>query len=80
MNSSLSAENTICLHTLAEEVDEGDEEIDPGNIITGGRRTRGKEIDFRKANEELGDEEDEEDDDDFEEPVDTADEDSKMEE
>lgn len=54
------------------------EEIDTNNIIEGGRRTRGRNIDFQKANEELGPEEDEEDeDDDFEEP---AEEDDKMEE
>lgn len=47
------------------------EEIDPSNIITGGRRTRGKDIDFAKAAQELGDDEDDEDDDaDFEDPDD----------
>lgn len=52
------------------------EEIDTNNIV--GRRTRGRQIDFAKAAQELPeDDEDEEDDDDFEEPV--ADED-KMEE
>lgn len=44
------------------------EEIDTDNIIGGNRRTRGKDIDFAKAAEEMpeGDDEDEEDDDDFE--------------
>lgn len=54
------------------------EEIDTGNIISDGRRTRGRQIDFAKAAEELPEEDDdEEEDDDFEEPA--ADED-KMEE
>jgi len=43
------------------------EEIDTGNIIQDGRRTRGRKIDFAKAAEELPeDDDDEEDDDDFE--------------
>lgn len=54
------------------------EEIDTSNIISGGRRTRGRQIDFAKAAEELPEEDDdEEDDDDFEEPADDED---KMEE
>ena len=54
---------------MEEEADEDNmEEIDTDNIITDGRRTRGKAIDFAKAAEELPDEdEDDEDDDDFEE-------------
>lgn len=51
------------------------EEIDTNNIIEGGRRTRGKSIDFAKAAEQAGDlEEDEDDDEDFEdhEDPDTA--------
>jgi hypothetical protein len=53
------------------------EEIDTNNIISGGRRTRGKQIDFVKASEELAAEEGEEDeeDDDFQAPA----EDDKME-
>lgn len=44
-------------------------EVDTDNII--GRRTRGKNIDFAKAAQELGDEEDDEDDDeDFHDPDD----------
>lgn len=52
------------------------EEIDTSNIIEDGRRTRGRQIDFAKAAEELPEEdEDEEDDEDFEAPAD----DDKME-
>ena len=51
-------------------VDEPDEdnmeEIDTGNIIQDGRRTRGRKIDFSKAAEELPEEDDDDDDDDFE--------------
>jgi Histone chaperone domain CHZ len=52
----------------ADEPDEDNmEEIDMDNII--GRRTRGRNIDFAKAAEELPeDDEDEDDDDDFEAP------------
>ncbi len=44
------------------------EVIDPENIISNGRRTRGKMIDFAKAAENAGDDldDDEEDDEDFE--------------
>lgn len=53
------------------------EEIDLGNIIQGGRRTRGRQIDFAKAAEELPEEDDdEEDDEDFE----AQDDEDKMEE
>lgn len=53
------------------------EEIDTSNIIPDGRRTRGRNIDFAKANAELPEEDDEEDeDDDFQAPED----DDKMEE
>lgn len=67
------------LTIIADDVDEDNmEEIDTGNIISDGRRTRGRQIDFAKAAEELPEEDDdEEEDDDFEEPA--ADED-KMEE
>ncbi|KAK8161433.1 histone chaperone domain CHZ-domain-containing protein [Phyllosticta citrichinensis] len=57
-----------------EDADEDNmEEIDPDNIIDGGRRTRGKTIDFTKANEEAGNMEDydEDEDDDFEDPDDS---------
>ena len=39
------------------------EEIDTGNIIQDGRRTRGRKIDFSKAAEELPEEDDDDDDD-----------------
>ncbi|KAJ4985801.1 histone chaperone domain chz [Stagonosporopsis vannaccii] len=53
-----------------EEADEDNmEEIETSNIIHGSR-TRGKTIDFAKANEELGDDEDEDEDDDFVDPDD----------
>jgi len=43
------------------------EEIDTENIIPDGRRTRGRQIDFAKAAEQLGEDDDEDDeDDDFE--------------
>ncbi|CAC9886604.1 unnamed protein product [Aureobasidium pullulans] len=63
--------NTIA-QAAPEEHDEGEEdnmeEIDEDNIISGGRRTRGKTIDFAKAAEGLDDDEDEDEDDDFEDP------------
>ncbi|KAI9798698.1 MAG: hypothetical protein M1825_005025 [Sarcosagium campestre] len=61
---------------IAEEEEEEDmAEIDTGNIITSGRRTRGKDIDFAKAAAENKDEldDDEDDDGDFQEPVDDDD-------
>jgi hypothetical protein len=62
---------------IVDEPDEDNmEEIDLENIIPDGRRTRGRQIDFAKAAEELPEEdEDEEEDDDFEVP-----DDDKMEE
>lgn len=48
--------------------DDGMAEIDTDNIISDGRRTRGKAIDFAKAAEGLDDEDEEDDDDDFEDP------------
>ncbi|KAF1943350.1 hypothetical protein EJ02DRAFT_453457 [Clathrospora elynae] len=52
-----------------EEPDEDNmEEIETSNII--GSRTRGKNIDFTKANQELGDDDEEEDDEDFVDPDD----------
>ncbi|KAH8712182.1 histone chaperone domain CHZ-domain-containing protein [Phaeosphaeriaceae sp. PMI808] len=54
---------------VLEEPDEDNmEEIDTANVI--GSRTRGKNIDFAKANQELGEDEDEDDDDDFVDPDD----------
>lgn len=57
---------------LAEEEDEDNmEEIDTDNIITSGRRTRGKSIDFNKVDDGgYPDDDDDDDDDDFEEPDD----------
>ena len=53
------------------------EEIDLDNIIPDGRRTRGRQIDFAKAAEELPeDDSDEDEDEDFE----GGDDDDKMEE
>lgn len=47
------------------------EEIDTSNIISDGRRTRGRQIDFAKAAQDLPEEEDDEEDDgDFEVPAD----------
>lgn len=54
----------------AEDEDEDDTtDITTDNIISDGRRTRGKTIDFAKAAEEAGDDldDDEDDDEDFEE-------------
>ncbi|CZS88546.1 uncharacterized protein RAG0_00263 [Rhynchosporium agropyri] len=57
--------------------DQEDEEIDRGNILPSGRRTRGVQIDYAKAAEQMkaaGEmEEDSEDDGDFEEPVQDSD-------
>jgi hypothetical protein len=54
---------------IVEEPDEDNmEEIDTANVI--GSRTRGKNIDFAKANQELGDDEEEDDDEDFVDPDD----------
>jgi len=53
------------------------EEIDTSNIISDGRRTRGRQIDFAKAAEENPEEDEEDDDDDdFED----GDDEDKMEE
>ena len=63
----------ICATTAEEEDEDNMEEIDIDNIISDGRRTRGKSIDFVKAAENAGDElddDDDEDDDDFEEKED----------
>ncbi|KAK1506181.1 histone chaperone domain CHZ [Colletotrichum lupini] len=50
----------------AVEEEDGMEEIDLNNIVEGGRRTRGRVIDFAKAAEENpAEEDDDEDDDDF---------------
>ncbi|KAI4212008.1 MAG: hypothetical protein LQ351_005190 [Letrouitia transgressa] len=54
-----------------EEDEDNMEEIDTDNIITSGRRTRGKSIDFNKVDDGgYPDDDDDDDDDDFEEPDD----------
>ena len=61
--------HVLLTHLIAEEEDEDNmEEIDTDNIIDGGRRTRGKTIDFAKAaaeNPAEDDDDDEDDDEDF---------------
>jgi hypothetical protein len=52
------------------------DEIDTDNIVEGGRRTRGRNIDFAKAAEEskdLDDDEDSDEDEDYEAPVEDED-------
>ncbi|KAK2063047.1 hypothetical protein LY76DRAFT_504510 [Colletotrichum caudatum] len=52
--------------------DDGMEEIDLNNIVEGGRRTRGRVIDFAKAAEENpAEDEDDDEDDDFQAPDDS---------
>jgi len=55
--------------TVDEEDLDNMEEIDTNNIINDGRRTRGRQIDFAKAAQDLPeeDDDDDDDDDDFEE-------------
>ncbi|PMD38913.1 hypothetical protein L207DRAFT_46742 [Hyaloscypha variabilis F] len=68
VDESSSEEEIDETEPVADEPDEDNmEEIDLDNII--GRRTRGRNIDFAKAAEELPeDDEDEDEDDDFEAP------------
>ncbi|RKF75090.1 putative histone chaperone domain chz [Golovinomyces cichoracearum] len=65
--SSSEDEGQEVADVIAEDLEEDNlEEIDPDNIITSKRRTRGRTIDFAKAAEEMGpDDDDEEDDEDF---------------
>jgi len=66
----LSWRDQMRLTDTAEEADEDNmEEIETSNIIQGSR-TRGKTIDFAKANQELEGEDDEDEDDDFVDPDD----------
>ena len=62
----------VCTNMRRTEEEEEDmAEIELDNIVEGGRRTRGKVIDFAKAAEENKDDiddDDEDDDDDFEAP------------
>ena len=68
--NSLSAHciPTSDLHLVEEPDEDNMEEIDTANVV--GSRTRGKNIDFAKANQELGEDEDEDDDEDFVDPDD----------
>ena len=63
---------SLLIVLVADEPDDDNmEEIDTSNILSDGRRTRGRQIDFAKAAEAFPEEEEEEDDDDdFEEPAD----------
>ncbi|KAF6831136.1 histone chaperone domain chz [Colletotrichum plurivorum] len=71
-----SEEEENAEYSLIVDEDDGMDEIDLNNIVEGGRRTRGRVIDFAKAAEENpADDEDDEEDDDFEAP-----DDSKMDE
>ncbi|KEQ60732.1 uncharacterized protein M437DRAFT_53566 [Aureobasidium melanogenum CBS 110374] len=67
-SSSEEEEQVSYIFEQEEGEEDNMEEIDESNIISGGRRTRGKTIDFAKAAEGLDDEEDEDEDDDFEDP------------
>jgi hypothetical protein len=71
-----------CLSLVdAAEDDDDNEEIDLDNVVEGGRRTRGKVIDWAKAAEEVpADEDDEDEDDDDFEAENDDDEDDKMDE
>lgn len=60
-----------------EEDEDNMDQIDLDNIVPGGRRTRGKEINWAKAAEELPEEDDDEDDD---EDFEAAEDEDKMEE
>lgn len=63
----------LTLALAEEEDDDNMEEIDVDNIITDGRRTRGRTIDFAEAAKQAGedlDDDDEDEDDDFEEKED----------
>ncbi|RYP50094.1 hypothetical protein DL768_004298 [Monosporascus sp. mg162] len=63
-----------------DEEEDGMEEIDLNNIVEGGRRTRGRVIDWAKAAEENpAEDDDDEDEDDFE-PEKEKDDDDKMDE
>jgi len=71
-SKSLAISQTLTQYTDEEEADEDNmEEIEEENIISDGRRTRGKNIDFAQAAKDLDAEDledDEEDDADFEDP------------
>jgi hypothetical protein len=64
-----AAPSWLLTASIVEEPDEDNmEEIETSNII--GSRTRGKNIDFAKANEDLGEDEEDDDDEDFVDPDD----------
>ncbi|TQS35667.1 hypothetical protein Golomagni_03906 [Golovinomyces magnicellulatus] len=65
--SSSEDEGQEVADVIAEDLEDDNlEEINPENIITSERRTRGRKFDFVKAAEEMGpDDDDEEDDEDF---------------
>ncbi|KAI1135244.1 hypothetical protein F5Y05DRAFT_394923 [Hypoxylon sp. FL0543] len=64
-----------------DDADDGMEEIDLSNIVAGGRRTRGRVIDWAKAAQENPAEDDDEDDEDEYEPAPAAEDDGdKMDE
>lgn len=71
-NTLLPTTSTNPLSTATDDLDEEEDdlnEIDTSNILSNGRRTRGKTIDFAKAAEDAGEElgdSDEENDEDFE--------------
>ena len=72
--------NVVLIGAVAEvEDDDTMEEINTDNIISDGRRTRGKNIDFKKAAQELEDDDEEDEDDDFQDP-DAQDQDDAMQE
>lgn len=63
-----------------EDADDNMDEIDLSNIVEGGRRTRGRVIDWAKAAEENPAEEDDDEDEDDYEPAAAEDEGDKMDE
>jgi hypothetical protein len=69
--------NQISTGAGEEEAEDNLDEIDLNNIVEGGRRTRGKVINWAEAAKNVPAEDDEEDDDDFEAG---GDEDDKMDE
>ena len=81
--TTLNLSHVECLANagvIAAEEDDQDtmEEIDTDNIISDGRRTRGKAIDFAKAAEDAGDELDDDDDDEDDDFEGEEDEDHEM--
>ncbi|KAI1278600.1 histone chaperone domain CHZ-domain-containing protein [Xylaria sp. FL0933] len=83
MDEDDDEETNIPTFQVADEADDDDnmEEIDLNNIVDGGRRTRGRVIDWAKAAEEnpADDDDDDDDEDDFR-PEGEADDGDKMDE